>query len=764
MGPISFRSRLMTAIGAVVLLTAACSLFAAMYYFTRYVNRSAADRVMSAMNELATIIKHDKERALTGAVLLASNPNIVEAVERRDRTRLLGEATPLVRQAGIQFATITDKNGVVLARTHEPGRLGDNVSNQMNISAALKGQTLSAVEEGTVVKLSARSGAPIRNQSGEIIGAVSAGFRTDKDEFCDIIKKQYHVDTIMFLNNRSVAASILRNGRRTTNICLPSAIAAEVLGQGQAWNGDMVVRGVKYTSAVIPIVNYGNKPIGAIFAGLPVQERVDVRNATFGAVIVSIFVVLLAGFFFSWVLSSRLTVPIDAIVANVQRIAQGDLTRRLNIVQDDELGRLGNSINAMTEQLNNLHENLRESAEYYRALIENSSDITMVLDQEGRLLYGSPAIKRVLGYDPDSLVGKPVNDYMESLPNNSAVGELLHRQEDSRPNYVEYPIRHADGSVRILEGVGSVVKTGRFSGIIVNSRDITERKLAAEHIEQLNEELEQRVRDRTAELEESLENLRRTQNHLIQTEKMASLGSMVAGAAHEINTPLGIAVTAISNMDRIIDDFIRIDQSGTLRRQDLDALIDNLKAGCDIIEPNLERAARLVRSLKQVSVDQTNANMRRFRVAAYMDEVLVSLQPRLKKTNIIIDIECDSDLQITSDPGALAQILTNLIANSLEHAYEPHQNGKIVISARIDGDNFVLQYCDDGKGMAREVCDRVFEPFFTTRRGSGGTGLGLHVVYNLVTAQLHGEIECASEWGVGTVFHIRLPLENGREK
>jgi len=262
------------------------------------------------------------------------------------------------------------------------------------------------------------------------------------------------------------------------------------------------------------------------------------------------------------------------------------------------------------------------------------------------------------------------------------------------------------------------------------------------------------------ELGQTLEHLRETQDQLVQSEKMASLGNLVAGIAHEINTPIGIGVTAASHLEKITKDFIALYEAGTIKRLDLANHLADSAEAVTIIFSNLERASQLVRSFKQVSVDQSSEARREFNVRQYLGELLLSLQPKLKRTAHNITIHCDESLKIDSFPGAFAQILTNLIMNSLVHAYEGNIAGQITIDIE-KSNNYTLHltYQDDGKGMDTTILNKIYNPFFTTKRGNGGTGLGLYVVYNIVTQQFGGSIECISQLGQGTKFLLEFPLE-----
>lgn len=303
-------------------------------------------------------------------------------------------------------------------------------------------------------------------------------------------------------------------------------------------------------------------------------------------------------------------------------------------------------------------------------------------------------------------------------------------------------------------------KPARVSGTL---QDVTEQKRAELALRELNETLEQRVLDRTRELSQSLASLRETQAQLVQSEKMASLGGLVAGISHEINTPLGIGVTSATTLQEEFRLLKSAFQENTLKRSMLERFIDHGLNGCDILVTNLLRAAELIRSFKQVAVDQSSDDWRVINLHEYIDEIIVSLKPRLKSSRVQVLNESNGQLMLRTHPGAIYQILSNLVLNALIHAYAPDQPGTIRIRAEQVGQDVELDVADDGKGIPAEIQDRIFDPFFTTRRGSGGSGLGLHIVFNLVSGTLAGGIQLIKNTSQGATFRIRFPVQSQSE-
>ena len=277
------------------------------------------------------------------------------------------------------------------------------------------------------------------------------------------------------------------------------------------------------------------------------------------------------------------------------------------------------------------------------------------------------------------------------------------------------------------------------------------------NLQHFNENLEQLVEQRTTELSQALDDLKVTQKKLVESEKMASLGGLVAGVAHEINTPVGIGITAASMLADKITEFFETYKSGQMKRSQLEKFLDTAMQSSSMVLSNLNRAADLIQSFKQIAVDQSSEEQRTFNLKQYLSEVLISLKPTLRTTHHQVEIKGDEAIVLHSYPGALSQIITNLIMNSLTHAYSLEDAGHLVFDFKQKGEQIIFEYADDGKGIPKENLSKIFDPFFTTKRGQGGSGLGLHIVYNLVTQKLNATIECESQVGVGTKFIIKLP-------
>ncbi len=263
---------------------------------------------------------------------------------------------------------------------------------------------------------------------------------------------------------------------------------------------------------------------------------------------------------------------------------------------------------------------------------------------------------------------------------------------------------------------------------------------------------------KSSDLEQTLAELHQTQDQLIEAEKLAALGRLVSGVAHEINTPVGTGITVASTLVDETKRFQKAIAEGALKRSLLNHYTEIATESTQLILSNLNRAADLIQSFKQIAVDQTRLELRTFDVRAYLEELMVSLSPQLRQTAHSWSITGDDRLVIQSYPGLLAQIVTNLVTNSLVHGYEPGEAGKLKLHLALEGDRFLLVYSDNGRGIPLADQSRIFEPFFTTARDRGGTGLGLPILYNLVKRNLKGDITVHSQPGEGVQFKIEIPL------
>lgn len=417
---------------------------------------------------------------------------------------------------------------------------------------------------------------------------------------------------------------------------------------------------------------------------------------------------------------------------------------------------------------------LHQESERFIALARVSNTGVWEWDQNRQYLWCSPEYFSMLGHDPQAYP-------RDGSPNlHDTWRALLHPDDGARASQCfadylaagapgmyenEFRMRHANGGWVWIWSRGSALRdaqgqpTGKVMGTHINISSLKETQA---RLDELNAHLEQRVSQRTAELHAALEHLRQAQQELLQSEKLAALGALVAGVAHELNTPIGNAVTVASTLVQTHTRFADLVQTG-LTRSAMATYLDDVREGGQIIERNLARAAQLIGSFKQLAVDQTSSQRRRFSLDELVQEITLAMRPTLRKTPVQLHTEIAPALTLDSYPGPLGQVLMNLINNALVHAFDGASSGHIRLTAVPEGgDALRLDVTDDGCGIALQNQQKVFDPFFTTRLGQGGSGLGLHITYTLVTGVLGGRIALHSRPGQGCRFTLHLPLQAPR--
>ncbi|MGL4205690.1 MAG: ATP-binding protein [Aeromonadaceae bacterium] len=439
----------------------------------------------------------------------------------------------------------------------------------------------------------------------------------------------------------------------------------------------------------------------------------------------------------------------------------------------DELDLLARSINRMRLSLadefaarQQVSERLKQERDFSTTLINSSNLLICCLDTNLQIVTVNPAAVLLTGYVQQELLGQSWLDRFVSPVERSRLFDEL-SQAGMLENR-EITTHDQQGEELILQWNFVPFYEGpELKYRIAFGYDITPLKRVEREIIRLNEELELKVDKRTRSLKESneqlakaYENLKMAQQTLVETEKMASLGSLVAGVAHEINTPVGISVTAASFLQERVKEFhTKLDEK-QLSRSYLTELIHTLDESSTLLQNNLRRASDLISSFKQVAVDQSSQAHYRFNVADNLHQVVVSLGHKLKKSQSEVEIHCDPKLSVYSYPGSFAQIYSNLILNSINHGFEGlEQQKKIEIEIVQHENELVIDYRDNGRGIDPVILPRIFDPFVTSKRGQGGSGLGTHIVYNLVVQLMKGRISCDSEPGQGAHFQIRLPIE-----
>ena len=406
-------------------------------------------------------------------------------------------------------------------------------------------------------------------------------------------------------------------------------------------------------------------------------------------------------------------------------------------------------------------EALRTSEAFLEAIIEHSPHSMWVSDDRGTLIRMNQSCRDMLHVADEDLVGK-YNIFEDNIVEQQGAMSLVKRVFEQGER-VRFTIRYDSTQLRSLQlrGVTQVILEVTISPVldtrkrvvhaIVQHVNITERKRVEEELQGHRERLEELVAERTADLRQAMA-------QLVQSEKLAALGSLVAGVAHELNTPLGNTRVVASSLGEHLHEFAAAVESGALHRSQVSTFLNRGREAVDLLERNTARAADLISHFKQVAVDQTSTRRRSFDLRQTIEEVLLTLRPQFKRTAHRIELEIPPDLELDSYPGPLEQVIANLIGNSLTHGFEGIAEGVIRIRATPLGTTHVeIDFTDNGVGIPETILKRIFDPFFTTRLGKGGSGLGLYIVYNLVTGSLGGAIQVYKPPENGVGFTITLP-------
>jgi PAS domain S-box-containing protein len=427
------------------------------------------------------------------------------------------------------------------------------------------------------------------------------------------------------------------------------------------------------------------------------------------------------------------------------------LSDSATVVRDDdgEVTRYEGAVRDITDQ-KRAEDAIAEGRRLLQQVIDTVPAVINVKDRDLHYVLMNRYMAGIFGIDPSEAIGRTTTDLM------SRYGAAKTDENDQRVlktrdglGFYEEEYMDSSGHVRqwLVNKLPLLDAEGEIENIVTVALDIGERKRS---------ELEMRKARDSAET--ALRNLRETQASLIEAEKLAALGRLVAGVAHEVNNPVGISLTVASALERKTSNFTAEVARGDLRRSSLNDFLATSRDASSQLVANLNRAAELIQSFKQVAADRNYSDQRSFDLADLTEQVVMSLRPGLRKHNLTLNVECQPNLIMNSYPGPYGQVLTNLFLNAVAHAFPDGRAGTIEIQARASGkDNVEIIFSDNGCGMSLDVRRRAFDPFFTTRRDQGGTGLGLHIVYSIVTNRLGGRLDLDSEPGRGTRIQILLP-------
>ncbi len=392
-------------------------------------------------------------------------------------------------------------------------------------------------------------------------------------------------------------------------------------------------------------------------------------------------------------------------------------------------------LEASRNSLRESEASLRESETRFIKLFQHSPvPLALMRLSDDRLIDVNQVLLRQFGHQREDFIGTtPLTlPFWADPAERTPYLEQLYRQHHIE-NYEVRFLHHDGHEMRCL--LSSVtLETGGEKVAVFSPIDVSRQHEIENRIREMNADLELRVQQRTQNLEQALLSLKTMQGELVRSEKMAALGSLVAGIAHELNTPIGNSVMIASSITDYCTDLLAEMQQARARKSVMQERLRSCSQNADTLVRNLQRAAELVRSFKQVAVDQSSNHRRRFDLRHVLLEVLLTLEPMYKKTRYSLHTALEPGITMESYPGALGQVITNCVSNALVHGFDGRSEGQMRLNCRQPNPHQVeISFSDDGTGIAPEHQARVFDPFFTTKLGQGGSGLGKHIVYNLVT-------------------------------
>jgi PAS domain S-box-containing protein len=490
----------------------------------------------------------------------------------------------------------------------------------------------------------------------------------------------------------------------------------------------------------------------------------------------------------AWIIRRQVAMPLQLLNQAARAVAQGDMRVQLHLPGKDELALLSQNFVYMTEKLcerdaalqeraaalerevverKRVEQSLTRSETFKDTLLHTIPDVIFVKDPHGRFVVANRAFEEKNGLRIKDIYGKSDFDFLPPALAREFAERDREALEAGGPTLSEFrQTDHSTGESVVYETIKTPVygADGALLGLMGVARDVTARKRAEDALQSLNLQLEDRVHQRTEQLESinqkltyTLGLLQSTQSELIQGEKLASLGRMVAGLAHELNTPIGNALTIGTALaDHVREVKVAVD-TNLLKKSDLVGFLDASISGVEVLERALRHANELVSNFKQVSADQLSERRREFDLAVTVEEILSTLRPGFRGTPFQLESRVEPGIRMDSYPGLLTQVLSNLINNAKFHAFDGLDSGVIRVEVLDRGDSVDILVTDDGKGIPEHARPRIFDPFFTTRAGSGGTGLGLSIVHTLVHQGLDGTIRVDYTLTRGTRFIVSLP-------
>lgn len=448
-----------------------------------------------------------------------------------------------------------------------------------------------------------------------------------------------------------------------------------------------------------------------------------------------------------------------------KRIAHSQLkTKNSEILQlQEEISQQHNQLELINLELEKLS-----------LVASKTENAVAILDENANFEWVNNAFIATFGKNIEELNTEKEFSILKTTKHEEARNAMIECLSYKKTVNFEAPKLTGDGhEIWVQTSLTPLVNDDKITKIISIESNIHELKIAEQEIlfqkneieKQRNEIEKQRdlaiiqkekIEQQKNDIEKTIEELHSTQKKLVESEKMASLGNLVAGISHEINTPVGVGIIASTTLQTRTKDFKTLFEEKKMKQSDLQKYLTSAKESARLILTNLQRTGDLVKSFKRVSVDEITEQLRTFELNEYIDDILRSLEPKLNEKNIEVQVKKNEDIELNNYPGAFAQIITNFVINALNHAFTTTVNNKITIETINQEDRAILLFNDNGKGMTKDIVEKIFDPFFTTNMQTG-TGLGLNIVYNIATQKLKGSITCNSVPNEGTTFTVEFP-------
>ena len=475
----SIRSKLVVFIVVLLVAVAGATFGAVLYFFTDYADSVGKEQARTGVEGLHNLLEESKNDMKAKAVMLAANPDVARAVEARDTAQVLAVMAKILKEAPIDSVSISDNQGVVIARVHEPSKKGDSIAKQKNVSEALKGNVTSAIEPGPVIKISARAGAPVRNAQGQIVGVITTSASLSKNETVDYAKKLFKVDTTLFLGDVRESTTIMLDGKRQVGTKLDPKIADIVLKQGKQFDGEATIFNTAYMTSYEPIVGPAGKPIGVLFAGKSIVDAHAARNKMGMAVGVATLVALILAFVATLFMAKRITDPLRQMG---EALASGDLTRTLDVNTKDEVGVMSQHFNTMVvelrklvRQVNELSQTLAASSEELAASAEQSSEVSQQVAQAITEVAAGTSKQLSAVNDASAIVEEVSASAEEVAATAETITGLSHKSTAATLNgssaidrAVQQMGNIGDGSKAVNDAVEKLAESSRHIGEIVN--------------------------------------------------------------------------------------------------------------------------------------------------------------------------------------------------------------------------------------------------------------------------------------------------------